>query len=498
MVGLAAALFLAQRGTRVMLVEKRERREVHPRARTFHERTIELFRPTLAGPDVGRQGASVPQTGGGMLRTVSLALPPDAWTLPNPALGQIDISPAPFVYLGQDRLEPILLEAVRKLGVDVRLGCELISWREDVDGIEAELRDRNGNRSWVAADYLVAADGTRSRVRERLGIASLGAGVLGRNLSIVFEADLSEVVRKHPFDFAIITHPQAGGVIVTTDRPNRYIYAVTAAAHGGSIDDEGWAGLLRQATGLPELEPVILGSFAWDVAESVAERFSVGRVFLCGDAAHQMPPAGGWGANVGIQDAANLAWKVDLVLRGRASPALLGTYDAERRPVAAATAREARLRAEQMRSSGEEPENSLAEDGAVMLSYRYGDCEPIPQKLTLDAAPGRRAPHVWLQLDGERVSTTDLFGGGFVLLTASGRWRAAAEQVAAEFDVECACHVAAELRAPYAIGRGGGVLVRPDGVVSARWAHAPANRHRALSSAMKHALGWFDRDNPDE
>lgn len=497
-VGLSAALFLAQRGTKVMLVEKRERRQIHPRARAFHERTIELFRSTPAGPEIERQGTCVRQTGGGTLRTISLASPPDAWIPAQPAAAQRDISPAPFVYLGQDRLEPILLEAVRNLGADVRSGCELVSWEQDAQGVKADLEDRHGKRTSVAADYLVAADGARSGVRERLNIALAGAGVFGRNLSIVFEADLSDVVRKHPFDFAIITHPQAGGVIVTTDRPNRYIYAVSGAAHADHLGDADWAELLRQATGLPGLRPVIIGSFAWDVAERVAERFNAGRVFLCGDAAHQMPPTGGWGANVGIQDAANLAWKIDLVLQGRASPLLLKTYEAERRPVAAATGREAFLRAEQMKSPGQEPKGPLAEDSAVMLSYRYGDSEPIPRKLTLDAAPGRRAPHVWLQLNGERVSTIDLFGRGFALLTASGKWRDAAEQVAAEFEVECACHVAAELRVPYGIGSGGAMLVRPDGVVSQRWARAPTNRALALSSALKRALGWFDQRTLEE
>jgi len=497
-VGLAAALFLAERGTSVMLVEKRERREIHPRARTFHERTIELFRSTTAGPDIESQGAPLRQAGGGILRTVSLASPPDAWTPAQPAQAELDISPAPFIYLGQDRLEPILLEAVRKRGADIRLGWELVSWEQNANAVKAELEDRHGNRTSVAAEYLVAADGARSGVRESLDIALVGAGVLGRNLSIVFEADLSEVTQKHPFDFAIITHPQAGGVIVTTDRPNRYIYAVSAAAHAGRLGDADWVRLLRQATGLPELKPVILASFAWDVAERVSERFKVGRIFLCGDAAHQMPPAGGWGANVGVQDAANLAWKVDLVLRGRASPLLLETYDAERRPVAAATGREALLRAEALKSPGQEPKGSFAEDSSVMLSYRYGDSEPIPRKLTLDAAPGRRAPHVWLQLNGERVSTIDLFGRGFVVLTPSVKWCEAAERASAAFAVECACHIAAELCAPYGIGPGGAVLVRPDGVVSERWTRAPANRSLALSSALKRALGWFDQRNSGE
>lgn len=496
-VGLSAALFLAQHGIAVTLVERRERRQVHPRARGFHQRTIELFRPTVAGAEIERQGAIRPgEKGGGTLRALTLTSPPDAWTPAAPASKQPDISPAPFVYLGQDRLEPILLDAARKLGVDVRLGWELVSWEEDDHGVAARLRDRHGDPSSVAAKYLIAADGARSAVREGLGISSLGAGVLGRNLSIVFEADLSVVTEKYPFGFAIVTHPQSGGVIVTTDRRDRYIYAVPAAAHDEAMDDGKWADLLRQATGLAGLKPKILGSFAWDVAENVAERFGAGRIFLCGDAAHQMPPSGGWGANVGIQDAANLAWKVALVLRGRASPALLKTYDAERRPVAAATAREARLRAEQMGSPGREPSAPLAEDGAVMMSYRYGVPEPIPWKLSLEAAPGQRAAHIWLQLDGQRISTIDLFGRGFVLLASSGKWRGAAKQVAVELDVECAFYAAAELRIPYGIGPGGAVLVRPDGVVSERWAAAPGDRSSALSSAMKRALGWIDRPTP--
>ncbi len=160
----------------------------------------------------------------------------------------------------------------------------------------------------------------------------------------------------------------------------------------------------------------------------VAERFQDGRIFLAGDAAHVMPPYGGYGGNTGIHDAHNLAWKLAAVLDGEASPELLATYDPERRPVARFTAEQAYARyvtraAPYLAAGGMEPiVGDLEIDLGARLHSRAvaaagsGDDAVYVDPRESHGAPGTRAPHLWLDRDGERISTLDLAGPGFVLL----------------------------------------------------------------------------------
>ncbi|HZJ34384.1 MAG TPA: FAD-dependent monooxygenase, partial [Vicinamibacterales bacterium] len=158
----------------------------------------------------------------------------------------------------------------------------------------------------------------------------------------------------------------------------------------------------------------------WNAEANWAERYREGRVFIVGDAAHAMPPNGGFGGNTGIQDAHNLAWKLSMVLRNEAGPDLLDTYDAERRPVGTFTTEQAYSRyvtrtAPYLGTDGMQP---VAPDLDVELGYRYdspaiahdGDPGPLHENpRDSHARPGTRAPHAWVMRDGRRLSTLDLF-----------------------------------------------------------------------------------------
>lgn len=268
----------------------------------------------------------------------------------------------------------------------------------------------------------------------------------------------------------------------------------------------------------------------WPVEGLVAERFSVGRVFLVGDSAHRHPPSGALGLNTGIQDSHNLTWKLAAVLRGAAGPALLDSYEAERRPVAervverslfalfnqiamtAGTGVVAGARFEWNRAQltalfadtadGKLRRTLLAEYfdtnrittahlGLEMgydyadAGYVYGDGTEAPEADPLGllyqqtARPGHRMPHAWLWRNGSRVGTHSLLKpGAFLLLSdAHGRdWVDAAEQLAVEYhvDIEHAV-IGSDLSDPSGDwtrrrghAQGGAVLVRPDGFVAAR------------------------------
>ena len=211
-----------------------------------------------------------------------------------------------------------------------------------------------------------------------------------------------------------------------------------------------------------------------------AERFQDGRVFLIGDAAHVMPPYGGYGGNTGIHDAQNLAWKLATVLDGGAGSALLATYDPERRPVARFTVRAGVLalvtraalflRQQRMDPVVGDP-RSISVSASIRaaiagLRRRRHVCRPA--RVTRDT--GHACAHLWRDRAGAQIATQDLFGASFVLLTGpgtiSGRRPGKAKLVVHRIGAaSCLADAEGGFPAAYGITPAGAVLVRPDGFV---------------------------------
>jgi putative polyketide hydroxylase len=249
---------------------------------------------------------------------------------------------------------------------------------------------------------------------------------------------------------------------------------------------------VRAAIGVPDVAVTLLARSAWDTGVYVAGDYRRGRVFLAGDAAHQHAPWGGFGANTGIADVHNLAWKLACALAGHAGPALLDTYQAERRPRAVLAAEQARLRTDFLARYGvRTPENAKTierqlDTGVVMNRYRYVSQAVVPDQAggdwvdRLAGQVGTRLPHVWVDAGGRQVSTLDLCGPGFTLLVSANAagWRSAAETVRAGTGLDIAVQEighAADLADPggswleqVALPVGGAMLVRPDQHVAAR------------------------------
>lgn len=382
LVGLSTSLFLGRLGVDHLLVEKHAATSHHPRGRGNNVRTMELFRTAGIEPAI-RAAASVLSRNHGILQAESLTGDNQRWLFReiDPGGGLAAFSPSGWCLCSQNDLEPVLLKEARALGGDIRFGVELQSFEQDRDGVTAQLLYReSGETRTVRAGYLVAADGPRSPVRERLGIGQTGAGELFHNVSVTFRAKrLAEVVGDRHFIACYLTNPDADGALLPVDNEAEWVFHLPwHPEHGEPLEaftDERCAAHIRTAVGVPGLEVEITGKAPWHAAERVAERYSQGRVLLAGDAAHEMSPTGAFGSNTGIQDAHNLAWKLAAVVGGWAGPGLLETYGAERRPVAVATSARASERSAEHSHPGYDaaPTGGGRQSGVltVALGYRY-------------------------------------------------------------------------------------------------------------------------------
>jgi hypothetical protein len=309
--------------------------------------------------------------------------------------------------------------------------------------------------------------------------ADVGPLLRGRNMSVI-------LVRNPAFrGFFRIEKPYESGFLIvhTTGDPE------LPNTDCWSLSEAECRELLR--IGLGADVPATIDSIQkWECCAHTAERFRDGRVFLAGDAAHVMPPYGGFGGNTGIQDAHNLAWKLALVLNGTAGERLLDSYELERRPIAHFTVEQAYARyvlrgAQYLMPNGIAP---FARDVNVDLGYCYAS-EAIAAESaadgfvlhehprTLAGRPGSRAPHIPLARHAEDVSSIDLLGRGWVLFAgAEGHaWVESAAALLREFPLQAQRIDGSELRDPsgafhdaFGITPSGAVLVRPDGVVAWR------------------------------
>jgi 2-polyprenyl-6-methoxyphenol hydroxylase-like FAD-dependent oxidoreductase len=512
-VGLTASFLLSRLGIRSLLVERHPGTAIHPKARGINARTMEIFHQQGIEDDV-REAGLPPSSVGLIVWTRTLSGEEIERRVPFGQSGRrAEITPVRPCLCAQDYLEPVLRRCAERqpLG-ELRFNTELTSFEQDGSSVVATLTSTvTGATEQVRAQYMIAADGTQSRVRNALGIAMLGEKDVYDSVNVLLEADLREWTQHRPAALYFIENEKLRGTFLTINAHDRWGFLVNSLkVHGFKPEDftpEWSADLVRQAVGKPDLPVKVVGVAPWVASAQVAERYIDGRIFLAGDAAHEMPPTGGFGMNTGVQDVQNLCWKLASVLQGKATGKLLQSYNDERQPLGKAITEQALANAISMGRGQKTLTNTSArpeflnEQGMIFgASYRSSAIVPdgtpppvVPNPVTdyvPSGWPGVRAPHVWLRNDGdEKTSTIDLVGKGFLLLTGTmgAAWAEAARGLEIEpVSVGTGTHASADpkWRETYGIEESGAVLVRPDGHIGWRSAEMAANPVRTLGDAM--------------
>ena len=464
-VGLTLAGRLAQHGASVDLFEaEAERERTGSKAICMQRETLEIWARLGVGERAARRGIQwrVGRTYFRGRQLFEVHLPGDDEHFP------------PFVNISQSEVEELLEARAIELGVRIHRGHRLTALTQDADGVSATFDTRAGTVSHRSG-FLVGSDGAHSTVRHALGIDFAGYSFDDRFLIADVRAELPFTNERH-FHFdppwnpgrQVLIHPQPDGVW-------RIDWQVPPETDADLERPTG--GLERRIRAVigPDTPYELVWLTAYRFSQRLADAFGAGRCFLAGDAAHVMSPFGARGLNSGVADAENLAWKLAWVLRGEASPTLLESYEAERRPVARENLRVTDATMRFMAPHG--PLRRAWRDLVLRMAPRsawfrarvnsgrlaepatYAVARARPPDPALPQ-PGAVAPDVWLTAGGR---LRDRLGRSFVAVAAGG--------VEAPDRVEV---VAVESSTPYGAGRAW--LVRPDGHVAASLSLGDATR----------------------
>ncbi len=435
-----------------------------------------------------------------------------------------EASPCRPFHCPQPRTEQVLMEALhREPLAEVRLGHEVLSWQEQDHGLVLEVRSHEGTISRHEAAWLVAADGAASGIRSKLGIGTDGPGDLGHFLNVYFHAPYGRNLRGRRALLHQVLNSQMLEFLVSVNGHDLWLMHHFLQPGEREVDFSSGrlTEIIRAASGCPEVPVQILGISPWVMSPKLAQAFRRGRVLLTGDAAARLSPAGGLGLNTGLQSVHNLAWKLAAVVQGRAPEVLLDSYEAERRPFSSSAMEDANANSgeifeilgQAMAGDWDQVRKLIAgshrrDPGlALDLGFQYpcGAFVPDPAAESpeeqepafgtdLPARSGRRAPHLEILRQGQPGSTLDLYGRSQVMLCgpeATAWLQAAPEELEVrvagrDFEVDLAT-----FQQRHGIDSRGAVLVRPDGILGARFPTIPEDLQARLNEAIRTCWGFI-------
>jgi len=501
--GLTASMLLARQGVEHLLVSARATTSDLPKAHVLNQRAMEVLDDVGLAEAIAQRGTPAQQMAATAFYAGLTGPDPDygrrlarveSWGAGGDDESWRAASAWPQMNLPQIRLEPLMKARAEELSPGrIRFGHELVGLEQDADGVLAAIRDNGSGREYaVRCEYLVGADGGR-RVAGLIGVEYEGLGVVTQTATLHVSADFSRWAKDPDVLIRWIYSPQAGVLVVMVPMGPEHWgpaseewvihlnYPVDCANSDAEVEADA-----RRALGIGELPMAIHKITRWSVDAVLASAFGVGRVFLIGDAAHRHPPTGGLGLTSAIHDAQNLCWKLAAVLAGTASPALLDTYEPERRPVdqrncqrslenavnhftigttlgvAPENAPEENLELLRRMWSGDPDEAELCasvrramraqsmefSELNVEYGYSYESAAVVPDgtppRVPLDdirvyepsTRPGAPLPHAWIDDEhGNRRPIKDLLAPGrFLVIAGEGgeAWCEAARQLAAD------------------------------------------------------------------
>jgi len=490
--GLTAAALLARAGVPSLTLTKYGATADSPRAHITNQRAVEILRDlgieervkrrALPQHLMGKQVFATAFAGREICRMMT-------WGTGDDRAGDYRAaSPSEMCNAPQHVLEPILLDAARGFGADVRFDHEVIGIEQTDAQVIARVRKRRGGGEFeVRARYAIGCDGARSIVAEQGNFVLEGESGLMHAITVWIEADLTRYTKHRSGALFLVCAPGNEDVFsVWTCVEPWNEWSTIFARHGGKptedLSEESVLRRVRRAIGDPSVDVKIKKISEWQFNHVVAAAYRDRRLFLAGDAAHRHPPANGLGSNTSIQDTYNLAWKLGLVTSGRASDSLLDSYSAERQPVGRQVVDRANQSVGEMipfiAALGFSPTQS-DEEGQILIERMFGpDGEAQRQELLAglermngqfnahgvelnqryDSAavvddgtpfpawerdpvlhyqatshPGAHLPHAWLQQGDRELSTLDVCAyNRFTLITGvdGEAWREAALEVA--------------------------------------------------------------------
>jgi 2-polyprenyl-6-methoxyphenol hydroxylase-like FAD-dependent oxidoreductase len=458
-VGMFLALDLASKGVRSTVIEQNVSHREYPKGNTHNARTMEHYR-RLGLSDAIRAVGLPPEhpTDVAYLTRLNgyelhrLRMPSAAEKMAEVAAHSVTSQvPEPVHRSNQMYVERVLFDRLLHTEeVTTRLGTEFTGFEETGSGVSVRLRPAGGGpEEVITCRYLVGCDGARSQVRQQLGISYDGeeeeVGFLSgprRSKYLRIPNLVKDVIRKPAWQYWLM-RPGRIATLITLNARDEFRMSVI---QGNVDDDDALRALIDDCAG-EHVDVEILGSQDWVAGLAlVAQRYQHDRVLICGDAAHLFTPTGGFGMNTGIDDAANLAWKLAAAVQGWAGPHLVDSYEAERRPAGLRNTRAAidlgrsvgnlsldpALEADTPEGRGARAElgRALETQGdefaslGVQLGTRYEgsptiwpDGTPAPENMydryVPTARPGGLAPHLWLS---QTQSLFDILGPGFTLL----------------------------------------------------------------------------------
>ena len=524
-VGLTLARELSVRGVRCMLVEANPTTTRHPKMDITNARSMELFARMGLGPRLRAAGVPEDHVFDVSYMTTMSGHELCRFRYPSAAAMRDIIRERndgaqprePPMRVSQIVIEPVLKGALDEDPlVDVRFGVALDDLRQDVDGVVASLvRAEDGGREDVRCDFLVGCDGGRSRVRACLDIALEGRSRVLQRFLVHFRSEARPLLQR----WGQAWHYRSGGLGTVVAQNDNDIWTL----HSPPGTDETGAdpGTLLERYAGAAFDHQILVANPWAPHCLVARAYGRGRVFLAGDAAHQYVATGGYGMNTGIGDAADLGWKLAAVLHGFGGPALLDSYEQERRPVglrnrdAAWAHTETRLEIRKVYDTlpvfadGPDGEAARAKAGAaiaaignaeneslgVELGYAYPG-SPIVCGEAGSAAPEERLRYHPTTVPGVRLPSTflsdgtalyDRLGPWFSLLVFNGADAGPLESAAAARGLPLRV-IRLDEPGIAPIYQAGMVLVRPDQHVA--WRGEALDDTGAAAAVIARTAGW--------